>query len=287
MKRVYLHLGTDAELVQRRQRTAMALVAAYLAGGTEGRIETVSSGLPQDPIFEWVTEGRQRENTRRRAQQRAAGAAKIEVPYSACGDGCQATASLCGVRTEKIVNRSSDGGSVPWVVGANLWRFSQATIFQHAGAELPKLGDIVYVQSPDHVFIALSDAVEGETQRRAEYGRLKAIGMGPRAGDIIRSGCGTHLVQRENGKWKLGDRYLYGFIPATSLPFVESAWIPTEEEASFDPLVRELYDALMALEPTDDDNPIPETDQAGRASVEGAWGLPAWSSMPWSPDSVG
>jgi hypothetical protein len=113
-------------------RAAAVDAARFACNGAAGRVLG-------DPVFELVTEGRNRWKG-----------------YSACGDLAHYVLRELGYRDERVLNRDDDGGEVPWKVGANLSRlvFGTGDAFVWAkGTRRPKPGDILYVAPPEHVCV--------------------------------------------------------------------------------------------------------------------------------------
>lgn len=151
-----------------------------------------------DPVFDEVTEHR-------------AG----WPGYSACGDLPHWMLDHLGFDDERIVNRSDDGGVVPWKVGVNLSRlvFGTGRAFVWATRSLrPKRGDVLYVTSPEHVCV-LDDLDEAAgTITTFDYGQWDAkVGKpsGRRRTSTFRSRWGQLLV---------GQRVLRGWLDLSRLP---------------------------------------------------------------------
>jgi hypothetical protein len=113
-------------------REASVALARQACNGDAGRVLG-------DPVFEEVTEGRAH-----------------WAGYSSCGDLPQYILRKLGLKDERILNRSDDGGSVPWAIGQNLSRLVYAAgkaFVWSSISKRPKPGDILYTAMPEHVCI--------------------------------------------------------------------------------------------------------------------------------------
>lgn len=202
MKRVYLRTPNEI-------RAASVALARYACDGERGR-------HVGDPVFELVTEGRQS----RTDKAHKAGAQM--VPYSACGDLCHWVLRCLGVRDERLVNRSDDGGQTPWQVGVNVSRISGSKLLTRG--QLPEPGDIVWI-GPDtptgmhHVFICA--ACDGSTLVSYDYGQVDDVGRAAGAKK-------ARAIQRVEDRYALGFRYLRGIIRIVDVPIKESAIVPDD-----------------------------------------------------------
>lgn len=115
-----------------------------------------------DPIFEEVTEGRQK-----------------WPKYSACGDLPHWMLMKLGYKNEEVMNRSDDGGDHPWAIGRNLSRivFGNHPAFRwwrEHKREVPLPGDVLYLS--DHVAV-LGEFWKNATARGRitlyEYGQFQ------------------------------------------------------------------------------------------------------------------
>lgn len=177
-------------------RQAAVELARYACNGDEGRVLG-------DPVFEEVTEGR------------------AHYPrYSACGDLAQWVLMRLGLRDERILNRSDDGGKVPWSIGQNLSKivYKSGKAFVWASAsKRPKPGDILYVAMPEHVCV-LDELKESEGKIiTCDYGLWNASQSKP-------AGKRCHLPLRVQGKKLLvGNRILRGWLNIAALPGLVAA----------------------------------------------------------------
>ncbi len=198
MKNVHLFAdGVPSE--DELRRAAIALVRyAVDAGGANYRRRG-------DPVFEEVTEGR-----------------CSYSKYSSCGDLCHWLLFRLGVRDERIVNRSTDGGVIPWASGKNLSRLvycvGKAFVYAKSQAFSAKPGDILYVRYPEHVCV-LESAPAGAHLNQpfnvttCDYGQVIEHAQ---AG-VIRT---VPLTQKfVNGRFeqKLGSRELVGWVDISKL----------------------------------------------------------------------
>lgn len=165
-----------------------------------------------DPIFEMITEGR------------------AHAPgYYSCGDLGAFTAFAVGCRDERIINRSTDGGDLPWAVGQNLGHlvFGSGTLFDHTPGDVPPLGAILYVTSPEHVCILESWQPEIGLCTTLDYGQFdRKIGV-----------CGQRKqksLARVGKEWIVGGRVLKGFLDVALLPLDAAAIVPESFEGGED-----------------------------------------------------
>lgn len=221
MKRVYLQqpgrpIATIAGLKattllvdEQLLREAAVALGRFAVNGEKGR----DSG---DPVHDWVTENRRKENERRRAR------GSPEVPYSSCGDLGNWLLMCLGVRDERIINRDWDGGVVPWKIGKNVARLVGAPGYVRArGGLLPKRGDVLHVcgstPNSDHISVLDSYDLEAGTLRSYDYGQP----------------CGRQRDRRikRNGRdLRIDDRTLRGWIDLERLKLIESAIVPPDFE---------------------------------------------------------
>ena len=172
-------------------RQAAVEIATFACDGDKGRVLG-------DSVFEMLTEGR----------------AKYKK-YSACGDLAHYVLAQLGVRDEALVNRDSEGGTVPWKMGVNLSRivYGSGTLFIWARPNLrPKPGDILYVSPPDHVCILESIDETAKTITVLEYGQWDAKTQKP-------SGKRRLAKFSADAKgMKVGARLLRGWLSIARIP---------------------------------------------------------------------
>lgn len=172
-------------------RAEAVRIAHHACDGDRGRVFG-------DPIFNAVTEGRQRWKG-----------------YSACGDLCQYVLRELGLRDERIVNRDDDDGVVPWQIGKNLSKlvFGSGSAFVWAyGNRRPKPGDILYMSKSEHVAVLESLDETGGRITTFDYG-LWDPATGKAAGKRRTSPfavTGTTLT--------IGTRPLHGWLDLARLP---------------------------------------------------------------------
>ena len=178
--------ATEQEL-----RDAAVAIAHYACNGDDGR----ELG---DPVFEEVTEGRNR-----------------WPKYSACGDLPQYALMRLGLRDERILNRSDDGGSEPWSIGQNLSRLVSRTgkaFVWSTVKKRPKPGDVLYVAMPEHVCVLESIDDRAGTIATFDYGLFDRKTGKP---------AGRRRVSRfcVQGKQLLvGNRVLRGWLDIARVP---------------------------------------------------------------------
>lgn len=172
-------------------RTEAVRLARHACDGDRGRVQG-------DPIFDTVTEGRQKWKG-----------------YSACGDLAMYVLRELGLRDERILNRDDDGGVVPWKIGANLSKlvFNPIGAFVWAsGDKRPKPGDVVYMSKPEHVAV-LEELDEGAGRIATyDYGQWDA-----RAGKA----AGMRRVNAftvDGRALQIGKRTLHGWLDLARLP---------------------------------------------------------------------
>lgn len=222
MKRVFLqHIGLPIAYQTGRQpevlrvsvdilRLAAVALGRFAVNGRAGR----DVG---DPIHDWVTENRRRENERRRLR------GSPEVSYSSCGDLGNWLLMCLGCRDERLINRDWDGGVVPWKIGANVSTLARAPGYVHwiPGVHFPsslKPGDILHVcnePGSDHISVLEVVDVQGGKQHSFEYGQPYARER-ERKIEII----GSELF--------IDGRKLRGWIDLERLPLVTSAVVPSD-----------------------------------------------------------
>lgn len=256
MKRVHL-FAEDGEpqtfqgLSVKKLADASVAIAKYLVNGYEGR------GLG-DPVFEWVTEGRRKQWQAAfdRGDEWAVKLAKVGG-YSACGDMCAAVLWLLGVRDESIVNRSSDGGKVPWVVGQNLGKLRYNKVFENYDASYRghtfTRGDVIYLTTgADHVCVAGDGDAVVTTY---DYGQWKSKPDG-----IVLACANDRPVGASGRSIVLSGRVLVGWLPLMGLTFEESAIVPDDFDGG-----------------REDDNPYEEVSKDGKKVLRfDVNGLPTW-----------
>jgi len=172
-------------------RAAAVEAARFACNGAAGRVLG-------DPVFELVTEGRNRWKG-----------------YSACGDLAHYVLRELGVRDERVVNRNDDGGHVAWKVGANLSRlvFATGDAFVWAKRDLrPRPGDILYLAPPEHVCVL--ERLDEEHGRIAtfDYGLWDSTANKP-AGRARETSFGVGATAL-----RVGARVLRGWLDLARLP---------------------------------------------------------------------
>jgi len=217
MKRVFLRsvgdpernpdgsLYTDPTLL----REASVAITRHATNGVAGR----SMG---DPIFEEVTEGRQK-----------------NAGYSACGDLCHYDLECLGLRDESILNRTDDAGQVPWKVGVNVSRLVYASKVlvwaSKAPLDRPNRGDIVWVQSPDHVCVLTYWEDEIDEVTGVLTGQAYVCEYGGWTAERGYFGCeNQHALGGKRGSIRFGARVLMGWLPIRALKLTQSACVPDD-----------------------------------------------------------
>lgn len=126
-------------------RRVMVANAEYACDGSIGRQQG-------DPVFEEVTEGRQK-----------------NAGYSACADLVHWCLRRAGLRDEAILNRNDDDGEVPWRTAVNISRLATlSACFTRSSAKTftARPGDAVLIGEggDEHIFIvATITLAEGRT----------------------------------------------------------------------------------------------------------------------------
>jgi hypothetical protein len=172
-------------------RAEAVRIARYACNGDEGRVLG-------DPVFEQVTEGRNRWKG-----------------YSSCGDLPHFVLKELGLRDEHILNRNDDDGVVPWKMGVNLARlvFSSGQAFRWArGSDRPRPGDILYMSAPEHVCVLESLDEQAGRITTFDYGQWDKK-RGKPAGKRVsrRFGVAGRVL-------KVGRRTLHGWLDISRLP---------------------------------------------------------------------
>lgn len=172
-------------------RIAAVAAARFACNGSAGRVLG-------DPVFNAVTEGR----------------AKWKG-YSACGDLAHYVLRELGFRDEHILNRSDDGGQVPWRMGVNLSRivYSLTPAFVWARPALrPKPGDILYMAPPEHVCVLEALDEGAASVATFDYGQFN-YALGKPSGKR----CVRAFAAGENSL-RVGARVLRGWLDISKLP---------------------------------------------------------------------
>lgn len=202
MKRVFLDVGETVP-------AAIALVR-FAVDAPRGR-------RVGDPVHEWVTEGR-RKQYEIALVAGAEWAIKLSKTggYSSCGDLAHWLLMCLGVRDERYVNRSDDGGQHPWIAGVNISRLVALPAYVKAAAGLaPKPGDITHVAGPDHVAVCeLFDPDAGESSSY-DYGQPYGANR-------------KRVVVQRGATWIIGGRVLQGWVDIERVKLVESAIVPDD-----------------------------------------------------------
>lgn len=192
-----------------RRRVALEL-AAYATNDGQGR----DVG---DPVHEAVTEGRTKGNEERRAK------GSPEVPYSSCTDLATWVLVSMGCTDESLINRSDDGGRIPWQIGASLPRLVRAPSYQQAAAGgTPAAGDILFLADRGgHVAVLrVWDELAGlvtTDDYGQPYGRRR-----------------HRTLMRQGGVWTLDGRPLGGWIDLDAVPLDGPAKLPPGVEEAVD-----------------------------------------------------
>ncbi len=180
-------------------RAEAVRIARYACNEDKGR-------LFGDPVFEQVTEGRQKWKG-----------------YSACGDLAQYVLKELGFRDERIVNREDDGGVLPWAMGKNLSKivFNPLGAFVWArGSARPKPGDILYMSKPEHVAVLDELKQEQSSIVTCDYGQFDAAAGKP-------SGRRRTSTFTARGRTlMIGKRTLHGWLDLAKLPGLINAATP-------------------------------------------------------------
>ncbi len=193
----------------RRRDLALAL-AAYAVNDGQGR----DVG---DPVHELVTEGRTLANEQRRAR------GSPEVAYSSCTDLATWVLASLGCIDESLINRSDDGGRIPWQIGASLPRLVHAPSYQPAAkGGAPSPADILYLTDKGgHVCVLrVWDEVAGlatTDDYGQPYGRRR-----------------HRTLRKQGGVWTLDGRPLGGWIDLDKVPLDGPAKLPPGIEEAVD-----------------------------------------------------
>jgi len=184
-----------------RRRVALEL-AAYATNDGKGR----DVG---DPVHEAITEGRTLANEQRRRN------GSPEVPYSSCTDLATWLLASMGCTDESLINRSDDGGRIPWQIGASLPRLVHAPSYQQAAAGgTPAAGDILFLTDRGgHVAVLrVWDELAGlatTDDYGQPYGRRR-----------------HRTLRRQGGVWTLDGRPLGGWLDLDQVPLDGPARLP-------------------------------------------------------------
>lgn len=170
-----------------------------------------------DPVHEWITEGR-RSEYERALKQGAAWARNMSAGYSSCGDLPHWLLMCLGCRDERYVNRTDDGGDVPWKSGVNISRLCSLPSYRNPNEYDPLPGDIIHVASPDHVAVTIRASYMTREIESADYGQ-------PYAAMKLHT-----LLRRSETQILVGARTLRGVVDISAVRFAESAIVPNDFE---------------------------------------------------------
>lgn len=193
-------------------RMAVCGLAWYACDGSNGR-------FVGDPVFEEVTEGRQSAQDKAMRENPRAGL----KPYSACGDLPPWCLYHVGITDETLINRTDDGGVVPWQVGKNISMVYGHPSFMsweraRKNGRIPQPGDVLLVRDEWHVGICEEyNKTEGYVSLY-EYGQYydgKAAGR-----------KNTHPLRSVGTDATIKGRRLVGWIPIEVLPRTNGAFVP-------------------------------------------------------------
>jgi hypothetical protein len=195
-------LDTEGRVKPIRRREVALALAAHATRDGQGR----NVG---DPVHELITEGRTRGNEERRQR------GSPEVPYSSCGDLAHWLLMSLGCLDERLVNRSDDGGTTPWKIGANLSRLASYPAYEHTALGIfPIPGDVLlFNDRAGHVCVLRSwdeSTLHAVTEDYGQpYGRRRQ----------------RILSHRGNG-WLLDGRALDGWLDIDAVPLDGPARLP-------------------------------------------------------------
>lgn len=195
-------LDSEGRVRSLRRRDLALALAAYAVNDGQGR----DAG---DPVHELVTEGRTLANEQRRAK------GSPEVPYSSCTDLATWVLTSMGCTDESLINRSDDGGRIPWQIGASLPRLVRAPSYQQAAAGgAPAPGDILFLTDRGgHVAVLrVWDELAGlatTDDYGQPYGRRR-----------------HRTLRRQGGVWTLDGRPLGGWLDLDQVPLDGLARLP-------------------------------------------------------------
>lgn len=203
-------LDSEGRVRSLRRRDLALALAAYAVNDGQGR----DAG---DEVHELVTEGRTLANEQRRAR------GSPEVPYSSCTDLATWVLASMGCVDESLINRSDDGGRIPWQIGASLPRLVRAPSYQQAAAGgTPAAGDILFLADRGgHVAVLrVWDELAGlvtTDDYGQPYGRRR-----------------HRTLMRQGGVWTLDGRPLGGWIDLDAVPLDGPAKLPPGVEEAVD-----------------------------------------------------
>jgi hypothetical protein len=195
-----IHMKTQKLITPEEIREAAVILAKYAVQDENGKNRNVD-----DPIHDWVTEGRRKKNEIRKKK------GSPEVNYSSCGDLAHWLLYRLGNR-EKFLNRNEAFGC--WKIGVNLSRLYWSNYFikfKKDQKEEPEIGDIIYLNKPDHVEILL--------EKKEDVWIVAAYGQ-PYAKLLERK------ITKKNGLIFVGNRQLAGFINITKIYLEKDAELP-------------------------------------------------------------
>ena len=212
MRRAYLVLSGQSYstgCVDESVVRATAVALGYFAvNGTTGR------GVG-DPVHEWVTEGRRLADEQRRSQ------GVHEDPYSSCADLAHWLLMCLGCQDERVINRSDDGGTVPWQIGANISRLVGSPWYVPANrpGTFPKPGDIFHVcNDPGTEHIAILEDVDLTNSNLQSFDYGQPYGLA----------CTRRITNWNSQYYIIGGRRLRGWIDISKVAYTQSAVLPPD-----------------------------------------------------------
>jgi len=214
MKRVHL-VDSNGQRDLAMVRRASIAIASYFCNGDQGWVVG-------DPIFEYVTEGRQSSHNKLYAQ------GKVKFPYFSCGDLVHTVLVFLGVRDEHLINRNMDGGVHPWEPQQNILRpqqhkswhvFDSRSVYE--GGSWFDVGDPFMTCCDPHVAIFEDiDFNKGELTSY-DYGQVSAKGQA--------QGIRKHrTVHMEGNRLMIGNKHVVGYVSLADVDLETSAIVPDD-----------------------------------------------------------
>lgn len=164
-----------------------------------------------DPRHEEVTEGR-RKQYEVALKAGLEWAKKMRGGYSSCGDLLHWLLRKLGVRDEALVNRTDDGGTHPWLPGANPSLGSHAHAALRPITERPQPGDLVM-------------------NNNAYGGHMYVVRSIDEDGTMVTEDYGAPYGKRRTKKWepgKVDGNSILWIVNIAKLKYQESASVPDD-----------------------------------------------------------
>ena len=195
----------DGTILEDELRNLAIAICKYACDNDNGRTE-------DDPVYKEITEGRQVNANN----------------YSSCADQGHFILKTLGITDERVMNRTDDDGSVPWIMGANI------SMLKYGGTKvgcwvdwkkdlIPNKGDICLIMNDNATaHILICESFTEDIFHSYDYGQFFSK-LGKHGGKKRERPIKNML----GGKY-LDGRRLQGWIDLTKLPL--PAWVDVKQE---------------------------------------------------------